>query len=461
MEGEGVDTVRMPQLRSTGMPVLALILFLLPLFLSPLMCFPPRSGFWQDFCQKALWWICLIPAAYFAYRFGYWGVGLTVSLSLAMGAYLFTRMLQEPETPSIWAHGLLALAVAVILALIAGRQAEHSKRDKAYLDEQNASLKSLFHSSQMLASSLHREEILDKCLVLLRASFGFDYAEIWLLQDERTLRLAASNIPASFNLPDTTPADRDLAGLALTTGKAVFSKDPLNDERIIDKTWVLKLGHSIEVAVPLIHKGEKLGVLMLTSMGKTPFTPEGRELLQTFGNQLTLALQNARLYQEMERKAILDELTGLYNYRYFKDALDRELKRALREGSMLGLLMIDIDYFKDCNDSFGHPEGDRLLQEFGKVLKSAVRETDIPVRYGGDEFAVILPHTDDAGTKQLAMRVDQRVEAHRFRGCDLMPGGRLSLSIGYAVYPLQAKDKGELVQLADDNLYKVKEKRRH
>ena len=297
--------------------------------------------------------------------------------------------------------------------------------------------------------------------MLLRASFGFDYADVWLLQDERTLRLAASNIPASYNLLDATPADSGLARLALTTGTAVFSEDPLKDERICDKTWVMKLGHSVEVAVPLIHKDKKLGVLWLSRMEKAPFTPEMRELLQTFGNQLTLALQNAELYQEMERKAILDELTGLYNYRYFKEALDRALKLAAREGSMLGLLMIDIDYFKNCNDIFGHPEGDRLLREFGGVLKGAVRETDIPVRYGGDEFAVILPHTDEIGTKQLARRVELLVAEHKFPGCGLMPGGKLSLSIGQAVYPLQARDKVELVKLADDNLYKIKEKKRN
>lgn len=95
------------------------------------------------------------------------------------------------------------------------------------------------------------------------------------------------------------------------------------------------------------------------------------------------------------------------------------------------------------------------------MLKGAVRETDIPVRYGGDEFAVILPHTDEIGTKQLATRVELLVAEHNFPGCGLMPGGKLSLSIGQAVYPLQASDKVELVKLADDNLYKIKEKRRN
>lgn len=454
-------TVRRQRLLSAGLPVVAVVFFLLPLALNQFVCSLLLSGVWFDFCRKALWWLYFSPALYFAYRFGYRGIGLTVLLSLLMGAYLILKVLQEPEAFSLWMHGLLALATSLFTALIVGRLTEYSNRAQESRDEQNARLKSLFHSSQLLSSSLHQDGILDKCLVLLRASFGFDYADVWLLQDERTLRLAASNIPASYNLLDTSPADSGLARLALTTGRAVFSEDPLKDERICDKTWVMKLGHRAEVAVPLIHKDKKLGVLWLSRMEKATFTPEVRELLQTFGNQLTLALQNAGLYQEMERRAILDELTGLYNHRYFKEALDRALKLAAREGTMLGLLMMDIDYFKNCNDIFGHPEGDRLLREFGGVLKGAVRETDIPVRYGGDEFAVILPHTDEIGTKQLATRVELLVAEHNFPGCGLMPGGKLSLSIGQAVYPLQASDKVELVKLADDNLYKIKEKRRN
>jgi diguanylate cyclase (GGDEF)-like protein len=442
-----------------------LLLLLFPLFLLPpvmnrYVCYLVVPGYWLEFCRAALWWVSFFPAVYLSGRFGYLGAIVTLLASLAVSGYLLFSELQSPGVVPYTFQALLTLAATAFVSVIVGRLAEGSSRARESLDEQNANLKALFYSSQFLASSLRQEEILDKCLVLLRASFAFEFTDIWLLQDERTLRLAASNIPARLALPQTTPADRDALGLALAKGEVIFIEDPLQDERVTDKSWVVKLGHSVEVAVPLLHQGKKMGVLMLAGMEKTTFPPEMRERLLTFANQLTLALENARLYRETEQKAIMDEMTGLYNYRYFQEALDRELKRAMREGTMLGLLMIDLDYFKDYNDTFGHQAGDCLLREFGAVLKSAVRETDIAVRYGGDEFAVILPHTDEVGTRQLALRVATLVAEHRFPGCERMPGGRISLSIGHAVFPAQAREKEHLISLADDNLYKSKDKKR-
>lgn len=440
--------------------LLFVVLLLFPPVINQYICTLIAPGFWQDFCRVAQWWLYFIPTVYLSARFGYRGVAVALLFYLAVGVYLLLRILQSLGASLYTYQALLTLAAAVFAAVAVGRLAEQFNRVRESYDEKNANLKALFYSSQFLASSLRQEEILDKCLVLLRASFGFEYTDIWLFQDERTLRLAASNIPARMALPETTPADSDLLGLALTAEDTVFAEDPANDERIVDKSWVLKLGHRLEIAVPLLHKSEKLGVLMVACMEKVAATPELRERLLTFANQLALALKNAALYQEMEQKAISDELTGLYNYRYFQEALDRELKRAVREGSTVGLLMMDLDYFKDYNDIFGHQQGDRLLREFGAVLKGAVRETDIPVRYGGDEFAVILPHTDETGTRQLALRVAAQVAEHLFPGCERMPGGRISLSLGYAVYPAHASEKQELIKLADDSLYQTKDRRR-
>jgi diguanylate cyclase (GGDEF)-like protein len=140
--------------------------------------------------------------------------------------------------------------------------------------------------------------------------------------------------------------------------------------------------------------------------------------------------------------------------------LDKEIKRAEREQAHLSLLMLDLDYFKEYNDTYGHPEGDKLLVEFGSVLKDAVRDSDIAARYGGDEFVIILPHTDEKGAIQLSARVAERVGRHPFPGYEKMPGGRMSVSVGCATYPSPAKNKIELVKLADDQMYKTKEVRR-
>ncbi|MDW7652469.1 MAG: sensor domain-containing diguanylate cyclase, partial [Bacillota bacterium] len=304
------------------------------------------------------------------------------------------------------------------------------------------------------------EDVLHKSLQIIRESLGFDYADIWLLENEKTLRRVASNLPPVFGTPETFPADFCLPGLALSSGEGVYIEDPLNDERITDKTWVRQLGHASEAALPLIHQGQKLGVVIVASMRPYLFTPERCELLQTFVNQLALSIKNALLYREMEKKALVDELTGLFNHRYFQDALDKEIKRAEREDTPVSLIMLDLDYFKEYNDTFGHPKGDKLLREFGSVLQEAVRGSDIATRYGGDEFAIILPNTDEDGALQLSARVVKRIGQHAFPGYEQMPGGRMSVSVGYATFPSHTKNKVELVKLADDQMYKTKEVRR-
>lgn len=446
---------------SFGLFILVFSLYTIPLI--PVHLLLPTSnaqGFANQLLIEAVWWLYFFPAVYVSYRYRYRGALLITMVSLCFGIYLAYMSLADQENVIAWWHGLLALIASTAVALFVGSLSEQFNRSREAIEEQHARLKSLFRSSQVLASSLKLEEVLDRCLVLIRATFGFDYADIWLVEGNSTLRRAASNIPDSFNVPDTFPADFCLPGLALSSGNVVFIDDPLRDGRIVDKTWARQLGHRAEVAVPIIHKEEKLGVLIMASMSECSFTPEIEELLHTFGNQFALSLKNARLYREMEEKAIIDELTGLYNYRFFQEALERECRRAEREGLMFGLLLMDIDYFKDYNDTFGHPEGDRLLAEFGNVLRGTVRETDIAVRYGGDEFAVILPHTDELGTKQLAQRIAAVMSAHPFAGADSMPGGKISISLGHATYPIQGKDKVTLVKVADDSLYKVKEKRR-
>ncbi len=165
--------------------------------------------------------------------------------------------------------------------------------------------------------------------------------------------------------------------------------------------------------------------------------------------------------RRLEALAVTDPLTGLHNRRYFEEALPLEVKRAQRMATPVSLLMMDVDYFKAYNDTHGHPAGDEILRTIGRLVRERVRSTDVPCRYGGEEFAVILPGTSRTDALTLANDLRLIVEAHAFPHEETQPQGRLTISIGVATYPTDASDEVALVRAADQALYRAKERGRN
>jgi diguanylate cyclase (GGDEF)-like protein len=158
-------------------------------------------------------------------------------------------------------------------------------------------------------------------------------------------------------------------------------------------------------------------------------------------------------YKELSRK---DGLTELYNHRFFHQLLESEVSRAERYTRSVNLIMIDIDYFKQYNDAHGHPAGDMALRKLAHVLKRCVRACDYVARYGGEEFAIIVPEIDIGSARSMAERVRALVDETEFGGEEVMPFGRLTVSLGVAAFPLHAASKEELVERADHALYAAK-----
>jgi two-component system, cell cycle response regulator len=152
-------------------------------------------------------------------------------------------------------------------------------------------------------------------------------------------------------------------------------------------------------------------------------------------------------------------VTPLFNFRFFHQMLDRELKLVDRYRSVLSLIFIDLDRFKPINDKYGHLRGSRVLREVGFILRSAVRETDYPARYGGDEFVVILPQTDGASAQRLADKLRQLIETHVFLQEEGI-NAQIGASLGVASYPVEARTKEALVRLADERMYADKQERK-
>jgi len=207
------------------------------------------------------------------------------------------------------------------------------------------------------------------------------------------------------------------------------------------------------VCLPLVAEGECIGVMNVTNkMTGEKFSEEDVNLLLTLAGQVAVTINNANLYH----LAITDGLTQLFINRYFRQKLHDEILRAKRYKHPLSLIMTDIDHFKKFNDTYGHQQGDAVLVTTAKIYRKTVRETDIPCRYGGEEFAIILPETDSEGAALTAERLRKEVESYEYPG---LKGEKLKvmISLGVATYPVHAEDVEGLIEKADIALYACKE----
>ncbi len=169
-----------------------------------------------------------------------------------------------------------------------------------------------------------------------------------------------------------------------------------------------------------------------------------------------LTNQTRRAFKLLREQSRIDDLSGLATHGAFKERLEREFQRATRYRRPLSLLMVDVDYFKHYNDTFGHPAGDRLLRRVGRMVAGELRRVDFGARYGGDEFSVILPETPKAAAAVVAERIRRSIEKHPFLHRESQPLGRVTVSVGVATYPEDAAAGVKLVEAADRALYRAK-----
>ncbi|MEW6008918.1 MAG: sensor domain-containing diguanylate cyclase [Candidatus Omnitrophota bacterium] len=212
------------------------------------------------------------------------------------------------------------------------------------------------------------------------------------------------------------------------------------------------------VSVPLKSKTKTLGVIYADNMftGK-PITNEDIRILMMFANQAGLAIENSFLYEQTVNMAQTDSLTKLYNHGYFQDCLAKELENAKLISRPLSLLLIDIDNFKNYNDTLGHQSGDKILKQLGAILQESSRKLDYACRYGGEEFAIILPHTDKNEAFSISERLRNRIYEHVFWKKEIQPLQHLTVSIGLSTFPQDATDKQLLLQASDKALYQAKQ----
>lgn len=209
------------------------------------------------------------------------------------------------------------------------------------------------------------------------------------------------------------------------------------------------------VCLPLTSHANRLGVIYFFHRDRDHFLADEIEMLTTFAHLAAGAIENARLQEKTLNLAVTDKLTGLRNRRYFDQRLNEEIHHAGRQQTPLSLLMLDIDDFKLVNDTHGHVVGDRVLQNLGRILTGQLWQVDVASRYGGEEFAVILPQTDTAAAEKVAERIRARVAELRVT---LPEKGEISvtISIGVASFPLCGDSAEGLTEHADQALYEAK-----
>jgi diguanylate cyclase (GGDEF)-like protein len=309
-----------------------------------------------------------------------------------------------------------------------------------------------------LTSTLSLEEQLHIISELLAESLN--YREFTLMMLDRGAGLL--RVEASYGFPESMKVDEmtfavgeGIAGLVAQTGHTLVVQDTSADSRYLqDKTRFTPKGSLL--SVPMVSNGQVMGVLNVFKPAVDAFKKDEVELIESVASQAALGIANAKLFQETVELSMTDALTALPNRRALDARLDLEVTRALRYEHALSVLMIDVDHFKKYNDTHGHLLGDTVLRGVAQALCQMVRKADTVARYGGEEFVVILPRQDQKAAAEVAEKLRKGIRSREFEHMDSQPGGRLTVSVGVASCPQDARDVVTLLAAADAALYQAK-----
>ena len=345
------------------------------------------------------------------------------------------------------------------------KQAEETLREAheklavgvAVLDQRNREMALLAELSNFLISCVTVEEACNAIAKYCETLFPEGQGALYLLRASRDYlnRYAYWGAPQEEN-PPFKP--EDCWGLRRGRPHTVF--DPQKDA-ICGHIAAHHKGEPY-MCVPLVVQSDLLGLMWITlaepesSGGGTDAPMNGKQQLAvTLSERIALALSNIRLRENLRQQTIRDALTGLYNRRFLEESLNREMARCKRNGTGFGVLMMDVDHFKRFNDSFGHDAGDGVLRSCAQTLQEKTRKSDIVCRFGGEEFVVVLPDTDQPGAAMCAKNILELV-----RGLHVSHDGKtlgsITVSIGLAMYPQNGETVTALIQSADKALYAAK-----
>lgn len=317
-------------------------------------------------------------------------------------------------------------------------------------------LEALSEMDQLLFLPDPQQCLGDRILQAIQPPLKFEYATLYLADKGGQLQPAAVWNEGRDLLPALSfEAGKGLSGWIASHHRPLFIPDVASEPHPHELGEEFRGVHSY-MAVCLSVGDQVYGALSVAHSTPNFFTEAEFEILQVIASHATLLLERANLLRQLETLAITDGLTNLYNYRYFQTRYQEEIKRAHRYGTPLALLLMDIDWFKNINDRYGHMQGDHILIQLAHLLSSTLRETELIARYGGDEFVVLLTATDLKGAYAAAERLREAVAEYPFQRIDSEQIIRLTVSIGVAAYPTSTQAPETLLELADSALDQAK-----
>ncbi|MGE4357213.1 MAG: diguanylate cyclase [Candidatus Omnitrophota bacterium] len=375
---------------------------------------------------------------------------------------------------------------------------------KEQLEKAKAELSMLYEIGNAMHSTLNLDEILYIILTAVTAhtGLGFNRAMLFMINEEENLLEGRMGIgPQSgeeayhiwkkietekMDLNDfieaykefSTHGDSPLNNLVktikipiredggvfyivITEGMPLLVNTPETRAKINDAVLsLLKVDQF--VLVPLKAKDKVIGTILADNfITRKQITQEDVRLLSMFANQAGLAIENSRLYEQTLILSNTDYITRLWNHGRFQQLMNEEIKKSLENKTPVSIIMLDIDNFKNYNDTLGHQAGDKVLQEIGNIIRDNVRKNDWACRYGGEEFAIILPQTNKEDTVKFAERLRAKIESHKFPHEEIQPLQKITVSIGVATFPEDASSKDELIYKADMAMLEAKKKGRN
>lgn len=307
--------------------------------------------------------------------------------------------------------------------------------------------------SQAISSILDIKELLKYVNDIILGVMGVNYSTIILFDEKRMkLKVHTTNIKAREDLVALNDnINNEILFNALNNGKSIIENFVDDDE------YVFTQGREVNslMLVPLNTKSRKYGLVLIEHKYYSAFDDENVRLLETIGQQVGIAMENAELYQKMQELATIDGLTGVYNRLFFQERLPKEFKAAKEENYSLSLAIFDIDHFKRFNDTFGHLFGDKVLKIIADVVNKSLRNSDVFARYGGEEFIILFPRTNLKEACDKVELLRQKISSTYVK--DNLVTASITVSFGIASFPENARTETELIKLADDALFEAKD----